>query len=79
MLIVRDLLSGPKRYSQLRVSVGEISPRILASRLKHLAKAGVVLRKVFPTVPPQTEYRLTERGKGLKPIIEAMARFGSRL
>ena len=78
LLIVRDLLSGPKRYSQLRASVGDISPRILAARLKHLVGAGVAARKVFPTVPPQTEYSLTARGRELGPVIAAMARFGSR-
>lgn len=76
IVIVRDLLSGPKRYSQLKASVGDISPRMLASRLRQLTEAGVVRRKVYPTIPPKTEYALTTRGAELLPVIQAMAAFG---
>lgn len=78
-LIVRDLLAGPRRYSQLQRSLAGISPRMLASRLRTLEARGLVRRKVFPTVPPQTEYALTPLGHGMADVIAAMARFGETL
>ena len=78
-LIVRDLLPGKRRYSDLLRSVSGISPRVLAERLRELEGAGLLTRTVFPTVPPTTEYALTELGYGLLPVIEAMAQFGQAL
>lgn len=78
-LIVRDLLSGKKRYSELQRSIGGISPRMLAARLKELEQAGLVKRTVFPTVPPTTEYELTRLGRRLKTLIGALAEFGTTL
>ena len=78
-LIVRDLLPGKKRYSELQRSVGGISPRMLAARLKDLESAGVITKTVFPTVPPTTEYELTRLGRKLEKLIEALAEFGTAL
>lgn len=78
-LIVRDLLSGKKRYSQLQRSLAGISPRLLAMRLRALEAQGLVTRTVFPTNPPTTEYELTQKGFALTPIITAMAEFGQTL
>lgn len=78
-LIVRDLLSGKKRYSELQRSVGGISPRVLAERLKQLEEAGLVEKRVFATVPPTTEYELTALGRALEEVIAAMAAFGAKL
>ncbi len=78
-LVVRDLLSGKKRYSELQRSVTGISPRMLAARLKELEQAGVVTRSVFPTVPPTTEYELTRLGRRLEKLIHALADFGTAL
>lgn len=75
-LIVRDLLPGKKRYSELQRSVAGISPRVLAERLRELESAGLVRRTVYPTVPPSTEYSLTELGRKIEPVIRAMAEFG---
>ncbi len=75
-LVVRDLLSGKKRYSELQRSIGGISPRMLAARLKELENAGIVTRKVFPTIPPTTEYELTRLGRKLEKLIGALAEFG---
>jgi DNA-binding HxlR family transcriptional regulator len=77
-LIVRDLLGGKKRYSELQRSLVGISPRLLAARLRLLEEHGMLLRTVYPTVPPTTEYELTELGFGLRDVIEAMAKFGTR-
>lgn len=78
-LIVRDLLSGKKRYSELQRSVGGISPRVLAERLKQLEEAGLVEKRIFATVPPTTEYELTALGRALEEVIAAMAAFGAKL
>ncbi len=78
-LIVRDLLSGPRRYSQLQRSLVGISPRMLAQRLDMLEAAGLVSRKLYPTIPPRTEYRLTAAGRRIEPVIAAMAEFGAGL
>ena len=78
-LIVRDLLSGKKRYSELQRSVSGISPRVLADRLKTLESAGLVEKRIFATVPPTTEYELTALGRELEAVIAAMAVFGAKL
>lgn len=78
-LIFRDLMGGTRRYSELMRSLDGISPRMLAERLKMLEAEGLVTRKVFPTVPPTTEYALTDLGRGMGPVIAAMADFGASL
>ena len=78
-LIARDLLSGKKRYSELMKSVEGISPRLLTERLRELEAAGLVTRTVYPTVPPSTDYELTELGMGFERVIQAMAVFGASL
>lgn len=78
-LVLRDLLGGTKRYSELQRSLAGISPRLLAARLKALGAQGLVTRKVFPTVPPTTEYALTALGKNIMPVVQAMADYGQVL
>lgn len=78
-LIVRDLLSGKKRYSQLQRSLAGISPRMLAARLAMLEEAGLIAKTIYPTVPPKTEYELTAAGRRIEPVIAAMAEFGAGL
>ncbi len=78
-LIVRDLIGGKKRYSELQRSLSGISPRLLAARLRLLEQQGMLTRTVYPTVPPTTEYQLTDLGYGFKVVIEAMAKFGGQL
>ena len=78
-LIIRDLLSGKKRYSELLKSLEGISPKMLAVRLKELEKKGILSRKLFPTVPPKTEYQLTKLGLELKDVVLAMNKFGQNL
>ncbi len=78
-LIIRDLLSGKKRYSELLKSLEGISPKMLAVRLKHLEESGILSRELFPTVPPKTEYQLTKLGLKLKDVVLAMDRFGKNL
>ena len=76
-LIVRDLIGGKKRYSELQRSLSGISPRLLAARLRLLEQHSMLTRTVYPTVPPTTEYELTSLGHGLRDVIEAMAKFGA--
>ncbi len=76
-LIVRDLIGGKKRYSELQRSLSGISPRLLAARLRSLEQHGMVTRTVYLTIPPTTEYELTPLGRGLRSVITAMAKFGA--
>lgn len=78
-LIFRDLLGGTRRYSELMRSLPGISPRMLAERLKMLEAEGLVQRRLYPTIPPTTDYRLTDLGQGMAPVIAAMAEFGETL
>lgn len=77
--IVRDLLPGKKRYSELLGSLHGISPKILAERLRMLEANGLVTKTIYPEVPPRTEYALTPLGLQLRDVIAAMGRFGAAL
>lgn len=76
LLLIRDLATGVSRFCELERSLEGISPRTLSLRLKALEEEGVVARTTFPEVPPRVEYRLTEKGEALLPIIEDMRRYG---
>lgn len=78
-LIIRDLLGGKKRYSELSRSLQGISAKVLSDRLHLLEDNHLILRTVYPTVPPSTEYELTELGKKLEVVIRAMQEFGTQL
>lgn len=78
-LVLRDLLGGKKRYSELQRSLKGISPRLLAARLKALEQQGLVTRTVFATVPTTTEYALTPQGQHIMPVVQAMAVYGQTL
>ena len=70
--ILYAALSGALRFSEFEEAVPGISPRMLSERLHDLEAAGLVSRTVIPSSPPTVEYRLTERGRGLAPILDAM-------
>ncbi len=76
IIILRDLLTGTKRYSELTRSVVGISAKVLTENLKDLERAGIISRTVYPVVPPKVEYSLTKKGKDLKNVIEAMRTYG---
>jgi DNA-binding HxlR family transcriptional regulator len=78
-LIIRDLLTGKKRFSQLERSLVSISPKILSERLRELEAKQLITRSVYPTVPPTTDYELTVLGRELETVIRAMQDFGSLL
>lgn len=75
-LLVHDLSEGPRRFSELEHSCCGISPRTLAERLRELEGEGIVERRSYAESPPRVEYRLTEKGDALLPVIEAMRQFG---
>ena len=77
VLIIRDLLSGTKRFSELMRSVTGITQKVLTSHLRPMEAAGLLTRKVYPEVPPRVEYTLTETGYSLKPIMDSMVDRGS--
>ena len=77
VLIIRDLLTGTKRFSELKKSVGKISQKVLTSNLRSMEESGLVSRKVYPEVPPRVEYSLTKTGWSLKPILDAMVEWGT--
>lgn len=79
LLVVRDLTTGPKSYSELESSLTGISPRTLCDRLKQLAAAGMLTRTRIKGLPPRTLYELTEQGHSLQPIVEAMREVGVQL
>lgn len=78
VLILRDLLDGTKRFSELRRSVGSVSQKVLTANLRQMERDGLVHREVFPEVPPRVEYSLTETGQTLQPVIEAMKNWGTQ-
>jgi DNA-binding HxlR family transcriptional regulator len=78
ILIVRDLMSGSKRFGQLQESLGHVSPKTLSQRLKTLENADLLTREAFAEIPPRVEYTLTEKGRALSDVIQAMATFGER-
>jgi DNA-binding HxlR family transcriptional regulator len=70
--IIYAALSGASRFNEFAEAIAGISPRMLSERLRDLEGAGLIERTVLPTSPPSVEYRLTERGRRLGPIIDAM-------
>jgi DNA-binding HxlR family transcriptional regulator len=78
LLIIRDLVSGVKRFNQLERSLHGISPKTLSERLRSLEEEGIIVRQTFAEVPPRVEYSLTEKGYDLVGVIESMRGFGKR-
>ena len=78
LLLIRDLSEGRSRFCELERSLQGISPRTLSLRLRALEEEGIVARETYPEVPPRVEYRLTEKGRALLPIIDGMRTYGTR-
>ncbi len=76
VLILRDLMPGTKRFGELKKSIGHVSQKVLTAQLRDMEESGLVNRKVFAEVPPRVEYSLTELGRSLKPILDAMQNWG---
>lgn len=71
-LILRALMEGPRRFTEIRAYVTGLSDRLLSQRLQELEKVGIVDRKVRPLRPVSVEYSLTEKGKDLRRVVEAI-------
>lgn len=76
VLILRDLMTGTKRFGELKKSVGGVSQKVLTAQLRDMEESGLLTRKVYPEVPPRVEYSLTELGQSLRPILDAMQNWG---
>ncbi|HEX8918165.1 MAG TPA: helix-turn-helix domain-containing protein [Chloroflexota bacterium] len=76
LVILRDLVDGPMRFSELEDTSGGISPRTLADRLREMESQGLISRESFREIPPRVEYRLTSKGEATLPVIDALRVFG---
>jgi DNA-binding HxlR family transcriptional regulator len=77
LLVVREMLLGPKRFTDLRAGLPHVSPDVLAQRLRELEESGIVRRGTLPPPAGSRIYELTERGRELEPVVIALGRFGS--
>lgn len=76
VLILRDLMPGTKRFGELKKSIGSVSQKVLTAQLRDMENNGLVNRKVYAEVPPRVEYSLTDLGRSLEPILDAMRNWG---
>ena len=76
ILILRDLLTGTKRFGELKKSVTGITQKVITSNLRDMESSGLLTREVFPEVPPRVEYTLTDTGYSLEPILDSMYSWG---
>lgn len=76
-LIVRDLLGGTKRFTDLRKGLDGVNPKVLTERLRLLEEHGIVERHSYAEIPPRVEYSLTERGRSLEPVLAALWHWGA--
>lgn len=77
VLILRDLMTGTKRFGELKKSIGAVTQKVLTAQLREMETAGLLTRTVYAEVPPRVEYTLTELGYSLKPILDAMWNWGN--
>lgn len=76
VLILRDLMPGTKRFGELKKSIGSVSQKVLTAQLRDMEESGLFTRTVYAEVPPRVEYRLTDLGRSLEPILDAMRNWG---
>lgn len=76
VLILRDLMPGTRRFGELKKSIGTVSQKVLTAQLRDMEAKDLVTRRVYAEVPPRVEYSLTDLGRSLKPILDAMWSWG---
>ena len=76
LLILRNLLARPWRFNEMLRSISGISQKVLTDNLRAMEKDGIIIRTVYPEVPPRVEYSLSELGDSMRPIIKAMEVWG---
>ncbi|KAF1302157.1 helix-turn-helix transcriptional regulator [Enterococcus saccharolyticus] len=77
VLILRDLMTGKKRFGELKKSIGSISQKVLTTNLRDMEEQGLVTRKAYPEVPPRVEYELTATGYSLQPVLDSLSAWGA--
>lgn len=77
VLILRDLIHGAMRFGELQRSVGNVSQKVLTAQLRQMENDGLLTRLVYAEVPPRVEYALTDLGRSLKPVLDAMSDWGA--
>ena len=77
LLILRNLLVRPWRFNELKRSLNGISQKVLTDALRALENDGIIIRTVYPEVPPRVEYALSEIGDSLRPILKSMEEWGA--
>ena len=75
-IIIGILMTGTKRFSELRKEIDLITEKMLTQQLRELEKDGIVDRRIYAEVPPKVEYKLTRLGYSLKPILDSMLQWG---
>jgi DNA-binding HxlR family transcriptional regulator len=78
LLVVRDLLAGPRRFQDLQESLPGVAPNMLSARLKRMEAHGLIRRRFYSDHPPRASYELTEKGRELGVVVGALAAWGSR-
>lgn len=76
LLIMRNLLARPWRFNELKKDLSGISQKVLTDSLRSMEEDGIVIRTVYPEVPPRVEYSLSELGESMRPIMNAMEQWG---
>lgn len=76
-LILWKLMGGTLRFTQLRKEVPAATPKMLTQQLRELEADGLIIREVFPVVPPKVEYSMTRFGQSIAPVLEAMYSWGT--
>ena len=76
VLILRELMSGTKRFGQLKKAIGHVTQKVLTAQLRDMEGKGLLTRKVYAEVPPRVEYTLTETGYSLRPVLDSMVAWG---
>jgi DNA-binding HxlR family transcriptional regulator len=77
-LIIRTLLSGQKRFSEIADAIPNMSARMLTERFKELEKEGIVIRKVYPEIPVRIEYQLSEKGRELEAAMDEIQKWAEK-
>ena len=76
VLILRDLMPGTKRFGELKRSIGTVTQKVLTAQLRQMEASGLLTRTVYAEVPPRVEYTLTDLGRSLRPVLDAMEAWG---
>lgn len=76
VLILRDLMPGTKRFGELKKSIGTVTQKVLTTQLRQMEASGLLTRTVYAEVPPRVEYTLTDLGRSLRPVLDAMEAWG---